>query len=237
MKAIHLTAYGEPAEVVKLVDVPDVGAPAPDEIVIDVEAAPVEPSDLYMIAGVYGNLPSLPHALGIQGVGRVSAVGRDVKRLKEGDRVVTPPFAPSWVERLKTNAPYLRPLPNADVNQLAMIGCNPATAYLLLTEFVELNRGDWIICNAANSSVGRSIIPLAKARGVRTICVVRRPELIAEMKALGADVALVDGPDLPQRVAIESDKAPHRARTGWRRRLCNAEPARLSALVRHASDI
>ncbi|MGF6505806.1 alcohol dehydrogenase catalytic domain-containing protein [Paraburkholderia sp. 32] len=105
MKSIQLTGYGTPADVVKLVDVPDVGAAAPDEIVIDVEAAPVEPSDLYMIAGIYGNLPPLPHILGIQGVGRVSAAGSKVKHLKEGDRVLVPPFAPSWVERVKRAPP------------------------------------------------------------------------------------------------------------------------------------
>jgi NADPH:quinone reductase-like Zn-dependent oxidoreductase len=80
MKSIQLTAYGKAADVVKLIDVPDVGTPGPDEIIIDVEAAPVEPSDLYMIAGIYGNLPPLPHILGIQGVGRVAARGRNVGR-------------------------------------------------------------------------------------------------------------------------------------------------------------
>ena len=105
MKGIQLSGYGNPADVVKLVDAPDVGPPNPDEIVIDIEAAPVEPSDLYTVAGVYGVLPPLPHFLGIQGVGIVSAVGRDVKHLKEGDRTITPLFIPSWVERVKTNSP------------------------------------------------------------------------------------------------------------------------------------
>jgi NADPH:quinone reductase-like Zn-dependent oxidoreductase len=90
MKSIQLTAYGKPDEVVKLIDVPDIGKPGPDEIIVDVEAAPIEPSDLYMIAGIYGNLPPLPHILGIQGVGRVAAKGRNVKHLKEGDRTMTP---------------------------------------------------------------------------------------------------------------------------------------------------
>src|SRR5271169_3704962 len=105
MEGLQLTGYGDPAQVVKLVDVPDVGTPGPDEIVIDVEAASVEPSDLYIIAGAYGRLPPLPHILGIQGVGRVSAVGRGVRHLREGDRTLVPPFIPSWVERVKTNAP------------------------------------------------------------------------------------------------------------------------------------
>ncbi len=63
MKALQLIGYGDPARVVKLVDLPDVGAPGPDEIVIDVEAVPVEPSDLYIIAGIYGNQPPLGNYL------------------------------------------------------------------------------------------------------------------------------------------------------------------------------
>ncbi|MBV8415158.1 MAG: alcohol dehydrogenase catalytic domain-containing protein, partial [Verrucomicrobia bacterium] len=197
MKSIQLTGYGKPHEVVKLIDVQDVGTPGPDEIIIDVEAAPIEPSDLYMIAGVYGNLPPLPHILGIQGVGRVAAKGRSVKHLKEGDRTMTPLFVPSWVDRVKTTASYLRPLPEGDVNQLAMLGINPATAYLLVTEYVQLKPGEWLLQNAANSSVGRAVIAIAKARGIKTVNIVRRAELIDEIKALGGDVVLVDGPDLP----------------------------------------
>ena len=208
MKSIQLTSYGNPADVVKLVDAPDVGVPDPHEIVIDIEAAPVEPSDLYTVAGIYGVLPPLPHFLGIQGVGIVSAVGRNVKHLKEGDRTITPLFTPSWVERVKTTSPWLRPLPNGDINQLAMLGINPATAYLLLTEFVQLKPGDWVLQNAANSSVGRAVIAIAKARGLKTVNFVRRPDLVDEIKALGGDVVLVDGEDVPKRVAEATDKAP-----------------------------
>jgi NADPH:quinone reductase-like Zn-dependent oxidoreductase len=208
VKGIQLTGYGNPAEVVKLVDAPEVGAPGPNEVVIDIEAAPIEPSDLYMVAGVYGVLPPLPHFLGIQGVGRVSAVGRNVKYLKEGDRTITPLFAPSWVERLKTDAPWLRALPNGNVDQLSMLGINPATAYLLVTEFVHLQPGDWILQNAANSSIGRAVIAIAKARGLKTVNFVRRPELVDEVKALGGDVVLADGEDVPKRVAEATGKAP-----------------------------
>jgi NADPH:quinone reductase-like Zn-dependent oxidoreductase len=207
MKSIQVTAYGKPADVVKLVDVPNIGQPETGEIVIGIEAASVEPSDLYVIAGAYGILPPLPHILGIQGVGRVSAVGPNVKHLKEGDRVMVPPFTPSWVERVKTNASWLRPLPAADIDQLAMLGINPATAYLLLTQFVQLKRGDWLLQNAANSSIGRAVIAIAKSRGLRTVNVVRRAELTDEIKAIGGDIVLVDGEDLPKRVADVTGKA------------------------------
>jgi NADPH:quinone reductase-like Zn-dependent oxidoreductase len=207
VKGIQLTGYGNPVEVTNLVDAPDVGAPGPGEVIIDIEAAPVEPSDLYIVAGIYGVLPPLPHFLGIQGVGRVSAVGRDVKHLREGDRTITPLFTPSWVERVKTDAPWLRPLPKGNVDQLAMLGINPATAYLLLTEFVQLKPGDWVLQNAANSSVGRAVIAIAKSRGLRTVNFVRRPELMEEIKALGGDVVLVDGDDVPKRVAEATGNA------------------------------
>lgn len=207
MKALQLSGYGNPADVVKLADVPDVGAPAPDEIVIAVEASPVNGTDFMMMAGRYGFQPPLPHVLGVEGVGRVVAVGRNVKHLKEGDRTLTPPASPAWAERVKTNAAWLRPLPNADVRQLSMLGINPPTAYLLLTEFVHLNRGDWIIQNGANSSVGRAVIAIAKSLGIRTVNLVRRAELIDEIKALGGDVVLVDGPEAPDLVAAATDKA------------------------------
>ena len=78
-----------------------------------------------------------------------------------------------------------------------MLRINPATALLLLTDIVALKPGDWIIQNVANSAVGRLVIRLARPRGVKTVNVVRRESLFGELKALGADVCVVDGPDLP----------------------------------------
>jgi NADPH:quinone reductase-like Zn-dependent oxidoreductase len=208
MKAIRIEAFGNPAEVVKAVDVPDVGAPAAGEVVIAVEASPINPSDLLMIAGSYGYRPQLPAIMGTEGVGRVVAVGAGVKHLQEGDRTLVPFLHPTWVERVKTDAPWLRPLPPGDVNQFAMMGVNPPTAYLLLTDVVTVPPGSWVIQNGANSGVGRATVAVAKSLGLRTVNVVRRDEVVAEMKALGGDVVLVDGPDLATRVAAETGNAP-----------------------------
>lgn len=208
MKAIQLQAFGNPADVVRLVDVPDVGAPNADEMIIEVEASPVNGTDFLIMAGRYGKLPKPPAILGYEGVGRVAAIGRDVKHVKEGDRVLIPVGQPAWTERVKTNASWLRPLPDGDVNQLSMIGINPASAYLLLTDFIQLKRGDWIIQNGANSSVGRAVIAIAKTMGVKTVNVVRRAELVDELKPLGGDLVLVDGPDLAKTVAAQTGNAP-----------------------------
>jgi mitochondrial enoyl-[acyl-carrier protein] reductase / trans-2-enoyl-CoA reductase len=107
MKSVQLQAFGNPADVVKLVDVPDLDAPGPDEVVIATEASPINGTDFSIIAGRYGYLPPLPSILGVEGVGRVAAIGRNVKHLKEGDRALIPVMHPAWTERIKTAAPWL----------------------------------------------------------------------------------------------------------------------------------
>jgi len=208
MKAIQIEAFGNPAEVLKLVDIPDVGAPSEGEVVIALEASPINMSDLLMISGRYGYRPKLPSVMGTEGIGRVIAVGGRVKHLKQGDRTLVPYPTPAWAERVKANASQLRPLPGGDVHQLAMLGINPPTAYLMLTDFVSLPSGSWVIQNSANSGVGRALIPIAKSLGLKTVNVVRRDDVVAEVKAIGGDVVLVDGPDLAKRVAAETGKAP-----------------------------
>jgi NADPH:quinone reductase-like Zn-dependent oxidoreductase len=208
MKAIQIETFGRPVEVVKIVDLPDVGAPAAGEVVIAPEASPINQYDLLMIAGGYGYRPRLPAIIGTEGASRVVAVGAGVKHLKEGDRTLVPFLHPTWAERIKTDAPWLRPLPPGDINQFAMIGVNPPTAYSLLTGIVKLPRGSWVIQNSANSGVGRATVAIAKSLGLRTVNVVRRDEVVVEMTALGGDVVLVDGPDLAKRVAAETGNAP-----------------------------
>src|SRR6266481_2202311 len=141
-------------------------------------------------------------------IGHGVAVGAGAKHVKEGDRTLVPFLHPTWAERIKTDAPWLRPLPPGDINQFAMMGVNPPTAYLLLTDIVKLPRGSWVIQNGANSGVGRATVAIAKSPGLRTVNVVRRDEVVAEMKALGGDVVLMDGPDLGKRVATETASAP-----------------------------
>jgi mitochondrial enoyl-[acyl-carrier protein] reductase / trans-2-enoyl-CoA reductase len=81
-----------------------------------------------------------------------------------------------------------------------MMSVNPLSAWAMLEEFVDLQAGDWVVQNAANSAVGRSAIQIAKARGWRTLNVVRRPELVDELKSQGADVVVLEEVDLRAEV-------------------------------------
>src|SRR6476620_6616594 len=161
MQAIQIEAFGNPAEVLKVVDIPDVGAPGEGEVVIALEASPINMSDLLMISGRYGYRPKLPSVMGTEGVGRVIAVGGGVKHLKQGDRTLVPFPAPAWAERIKADASQLRPFPGDDVNQLAMLRINKPTAYLMLTGFGTLPSGSWVIHNCFNAAASSALFPLS----------------------------------------------------------------------------
>src|SRR5947209_6239080 len=191
MRAALIKAFGEPTEVLELADVSEPSAPAAGEVLVGVEYAPINMNDLYVIQGVFPAPPSLPSVVGNEGVGRVLAVGSGVEHVEVGDRVLIPLYAFSWRERLVVPATGLFSLPEAEPQQLAMLGINPPTASLLLDEASDLKPGDWVVQNAANSGVGRSLIAIAKARGIKTINLVRRAELIPELQAIG-DLVVVD---------------------------------------------
>ncbi len=171
------------------------------QVLLEVLAAPINPSDVLTLTGDYGQLPPLPAVGGNEGVGRVKEVASDVTGLKPGQVVLLPVGCGTWCTHLAADARALMPLPaGADPRQLAMLAVNPPTARLLLSEFVDLEQGDWVIQNAANSAVGGYLVQLAKARGLHTINVVRRDSARAAVEVLGGDVVLVDGDDLDQRV-------------------------------------
>ena len=196
MRAVHLTTFGKPVESLEFVQIQEPAAPGPGQVLIGVEFSPINLNDLLVVRGIYSFRPSLPSVIGNEGVGRIMAVGPGVENVAVGDRVLTPLYGFAWAERIAVSADGLFALPaGVDPQQLAMLTINPPTAALLLSEFVDLVPGDWVVQNAANSGVGRAVIAFAKARGFRTINLVRRPELIDELKALGGDLVVVDTPE------------------------------------------
>jgi NADPH:quinone reductase-like Zn-dependent oxidoreductase len=200
VKQVLIDRYGTPWEVARCADVPDVGEPAADEVVFDVLAFPINPADMWFCRGSYRLKPPLPATPGAECVGRVTAVGSAVKHVRKGDLVINLQRE-NWAERRKVKGDDAIPLPaGIDLRQAAMVRINPPTAQLMLSDFVDLKPGDWVIQNVANSAVGRLLIVLAKQRGLRTVNVVRRADLAGELKALGADIVVVDSSDLARQV-------------------------------------
>lgn len=210
MKQVVLDRYGPPEEVARCAEVPEVGTPAAGEVVFDVLAFPINPADVSFCRGSYRLKPPLPATPGAEGIGRVTAVGAGVSHVKPGDLVINLQRE-NWTQTRRVKADDVITVPpGLALRQAAMLRINPPTALLLLTDVVDLKPGEWVIQNVANSAVGRLVIRLARARGLRTMNVVRRDSLFGELTALGADACAVDGPDLAETVKAKTGGAPIR---------------------------
>ena len=178
------------------------------QVLLEVVAAPINPSDLLTLTGEYGELPPLPAIGGREGVGRVAELGPDAGELAVGQLVLLPRGSGTWCTHLVAVAAQLQPLPGeADPLQVSMMTINPPTAALLLSEFVSLQPGEWMIQNAANSAVGLYLVQLARYRGYRTANVVRRQDAAEVVHDTGGDVVLLDAEDLAERVSAATEGA------------------------------
>ncbi|HUJ60714.1 MAG TPA: zinc-dependent alcohol dehydrogenase family protein [Kofleriaceae bacterium] len=205
MKRVTFSRFGKPSEVAEVVDVP-MPQRGPDEALVRMRAAPINPADYLLLTGNHASRPRLPAFAGIEGLGDVV----EASTLAPGTRVILPPGSGTWAEFVVVPEASLISVPNElDVEQAAMLAVNPATAWLLL-ELTGLGTGDWLVQNAATSAVARLIIRLARTRGVRTINVVRRADAVAALTAIGADAVLVGEDDLAARVRAAAHGAPLR---------------------------
>jgi trans-2-enoyl-CoA reductase len=199
-RAIYAERGKVPQDVIRAEDF-ELPPPGEGQALVEVLAAPINPSDVLTLTGQYGSLPPLPAVGGNEGVGRVRQLGPSTGGLREGQTVLLPVGIGTWSTHLLVDARRLVPLPEADPQQLSMMTVNPPTALLLLREFVSLQPGDWVIQNAANSAVGAYLIQIAKLRGLKTVNVVRRESAIAAVREVGGEHVLVDGEKLGKRVA------------------------------------
>lgn len=209
-KAVIHETYGAPRDVLRLIEhAPE--SPGPGELIVRMEAAAMHIADLRTITGVDDAFRfPLPRTPGFEGIGRVVRVGAGVTAFGIGDRVFPALAVGTFREEVRCRAEDCMPAPDGDAAQLSLLTVNGPTAEVMLEDFVDWKQGDWLIQNAANSSCGRYLIRLARMKGVKTVNVVRRPAMLDELRELGGDVVLLDGPDLVQRVRSAVGDAPIR---------------------------
>ena len=202
MLQLQLMAFGEPSDVIQLNTLAE-PALGPEDVLVSMEAASLNPSDFLLVHGIYAIRPPLPFSLGAEGVGRVAETGSKVNTALLGKRVVIVPNYEQGTWSDEVVVPVRNTVPVADdvdPLQLAMIGINPATAYLLLHRYVSLMPGDWIGQTAANSAVGQYIIALARLAGVKTLNLVRRPDAAEQVRQFGGDRVVLLGDNLRQDI-------------------------------------
>jgi mitochondrial enoyl-[acyl-carrier protein] reductase / trans-2-enoyl-CoA reductase len=212
-KTINAAVYqthGNPADVLHVESRPW-PTPAAGEVIVKMRAAPINPADLNQIEGKYPVRAELPATPGFEGAGIVVDSGAEAKGLASDALVILPHNVGTWRGAVAVKADELVVVP-AGIGPVhaAMLKINPMTAWRLLHDYVDLERGDRLIQNAANSAAGRAVIQIARELGYKTVNVVRRSELIGELRTDGGDVVLVDSENLRREVEDTIGGAPIR---------------------------
>ena len=189
MRAVQ--ANGNGLDDVRLIEV-DPKAPEEGQLRLDLLAMTINPADLLMLEGKYGVKPRNAFTPGAEAVARVAEVGAGVDGFAVGDLVIPMPGS-CWVETMTLPVQQVIKLPaGADLEQAAMLKANPATASVMLRDIRDLNSGDWVVQNAANSAVGQNVIRIAAKRGINVLSIVRREEAAQQARAAGAEHVVID---------------------------------------------
>jgi mitochondrial enoyl-[acyl-carrier protein] reductase / trans-2-enoyl-CoA reductase len=210
ISAVVYERHGNPPDVLRI-ETKAWPTPAADEVVVQMHAAPINPADLNAIEGKYPLRPQLPATPGFEGAGLVVDNGAEGATMRSGTLVILPHNVGTWRDALAVKATELIAVPpGIEPVHAAMLKINPLTAWRLLHDYADLARGDWIIQNAANSAAGRCVIQIAHELSYKTVNIVRRAELIDELRSEGADIVLVDGENLREEVKNATGGAPIR---------------------------
>ena len=165
--------------------------PGPGQVLVRVEAAPCNPSDLLFLQGLYGVSKPLPTAPGWEGAGTVVASGGSwIGRRLVGKRVACAgqtvgdgTWAQYYLTLARTCVPLHRDL---DLERGATLIINPLTAIGLMEEARRCGARA-VIQTAGASQVGRMVLRLASEAGLPLVNVVRRDDQVELMRSLGAE--------------------------------------------------
>jgi mitochondrial enoyl-[acyl-carrier protein] reductase / trans-2-enoyl-CoA reductase len=197
--AVKHDVFGDPQEVLRVETYDQLNSLGADNVHVKFLAAPINPSDINMVQGVYGVTAKLPAVGGNEGVAIVVEVGKNVSQLAVGDWVI--PFRSGFgcwrTDAVTTEDELIKISNDIPAAYAATLSVNPATAYRLLGDFGNLKAGDVIMQNGANSMVGLAVIQIARLMGIKTVNIIRsnRPragKMLKLLSDLGGDVNVFD---------------------------------------------
>ncbi|MGO4833788.1 zinc-dependent alcohol dehydrogenase [Rhizobiaceae sp. 2RAB30] len=213
MKAAVARAFGQPLTIEQW-PVPE---PGPDQILVRIAATGVCHTDLHAVKGDWPVKPSPPFIPGHEGVGTVVGIGRDVKRVKEGDRVGVPwlhtacgycPYCRtgwetlcgkqqntgysvngSFAEYALADPDYVGRLPDRlEWGPAAPVLCAGVTVYKGLKE-TEVKPGEWVAISGIGG-LGHMAVQYARAMAMHVAAIDIHPEKLDLARSLGADIAV-----------------------------------------------
>jgi NADPH2:quinone reductase len=184
MQAIQVHRHGGP-DALEAVDV-DSPRPGPGQVLVTVAASGVNYIDTYHRSGLYpGTLPVRP---GLEGAGRIAAVGDGVTGLAVGDRVGWAAAPGSYAQHVVVDAAKAITVPASVPDEVAAaVLLQGLTAHYLCTSTYPVQPGDAVVVHAAAGGVGLLLTQMVKLRGGRVIATVSTEEKAALARAAGAD--------------------------------------------------
>lgn len=191
MKYVEASQFGGPdVQVLKEKDTPE-----PDEgmLLVEVEAAGVNYTDVVARKGFYPAIPRAPFTPGLEIAGMVSKVGKGVDGFKTGDPVAAIlPAGGGYASHVVVPAATAIPFPkHLDPAIAAGVLVQGLTAYLVLDQ-AQVKSGDRVLITSAAGGVGSLLVQLAKARGATVIGLASQSK-VDKVKGLGADHAIAYG--------------------------------------------
>ena len=199
MRAVALDEFGGP-EALKIQNLPIPQIEA-QEVLIRVEAAGVGAWDPYEREGrfveIMGVKPTFPYVLGTDGAGTIAAVGKDVSRFKEGDRVyaaqLANPKGGFYAQYAAIKSDNVSLIPgHMSVEQAAVLPTDALTALTGLEKVLGLKSGESLLVYGANGGIGHLALQLAKRIGANVFAIASGDDGVQFAKKLGAD-SVVDG--------------------------------------------
>jgi NADPH2:quinone reductase len=190
MKAIRVHEFGGP-EVLKLEEVPDLVV-GPGEVLVEVEAAGVNPVEAYIRTGTYATKPKLPYTPGNDAAGIVKEIGAGVTSVSKGDRVYTSTtISGSYAEQALCNAASVHRLPgNVSFEQGAGVSTPYGTAYRALFQRGAAQAGERVLVHGASGGVGTAAVQMARASGLTVFGTAGSDEGMKYVKEQGAHYVL-----------------------------------------------
>jgi NADPH:quinone reductase len=199
MRAVALDKFGGP-EALKIqnIQIPEIDA---NEVLIRVEAAGVGAWDPYEREGrfveIMGTQPKFPYVLGTDGAGTIAALGKDVSRFKEGDRVyaaeLANPKGGFYAQYAAVKADNVSLVPgNLTIEQAAVLASDGLTALTGLENVLDLKSGESLMIFGASGGIGHLAVQLAKRIGASVFAIASGEDGVQLARRLGAD-SVVDG--------------------------------------------
>jgi len=161
--------------------------PADDEVAIDVAYSGVNFADIQMRLGFYPDAPKKPFVPGYEVSGTITALGRNVKDLSVGDRVVAGTYFGGYASHVTIPARQVFKLPSGvDLAGGAALPVNYFTAQLALFEMARVRAGDRVLIECATGGVGVLATQMARHAGAEVTGLTTSPHKKGFIEALGA---------------------------------------------------